>query len=114
DLELLGLLDSPHISAGRLPTQMGLRLFVDGLMEIDPVAPSDRARIQETLGHDDPDTGTLLDRVSTALSSLTQGASVVLMPKQEAPVRHIEFVSLSPDRALVILVFADGRVENRI
>ncbi len=114
DLEYLGLLDSPHVSAGRLPTQMGLRLFVDGLMEIDPVAPADRARINETLGSDDPDTGTLLDRVSTALSSLTQGASVVLMPKQEAPVRHIEFVSLAPDRALVILVFADGRVENRI
>ena len=114
DLEYLGLLDSPHVSAGRQPTQLGLRLCVDGLMEIDPVAPADRARIQETLGDDDPDTPVLLDRVSTALSHLTHGASLVLMPKQEAPVRHIEFVSLAPDRALVILVFADGRVENRV
>ncbi|WP_136653258.1 heat-inducible transcriptional repressor HrcA [Paracoccus aeridis] len=114
DLEYLGLLDSPHVSAGRQPTQLGLRLFVDGLMEIDPVAPADRARIQETLGDDDPDTSVMLDRVSTALSHLTHGASLVLMPKQEAPVRHIEFVSLAPDRALVILVFADGRVENRV
>ena len=114
DLEYLGLLDSPHASAGRMPSQMGLRLFVDGMMEVDPVAPTDRAMMDQTLGNDDPDTGTLLDRVSTALSSITRGASLVLMPKHEAPVRHIEFVSLAPDRALVVLVFADGHVENRI
>ncbi|MFN3524829.1 MAG: heat-inducible transcriptional repressor HrcA [Paracoccus sp. (in: a-proteobacteria)] len=114
DLELLGLLDSPHISAGRLPSQMGLRLFVDGMMEVDSLDATDRAAIDQTLGNDDPDTGVLLDRVSTALSSLTRGASLVLMPKHEAPIRHIEFVSLGPDRALVVLVFADGHVENRI
>lgn len=114
DLEYLGLLDSPHISAGRLPSQMGLRLFVDGMMEVDSLDATDRAAIDQTLGNDDPDTGVLLDRVSTALSSLTRGASLVLMPKHEAPTRHIEFVSLSPDRALVVLVFADGHVENRI
>ncbi|WCR10934.1 heat-inducible transcriptional repressor HrcA [Paracoccus stylophorae] len=114
DLEFMGLLDSPHVSAGRLPSQMGLRLFVDGMMEIDTVAPTDRAAIDQTLGNDDPDTGLLLDRVSTALSSITRGASLVLMPKHEAPIRHIEFVSLAPDRALVVLVFADGHVENRI
>ncbi|WCR15122.1 heat-inducible transcriptional repressor HrcA [Paracoccus seriniphilus] len=114
DLELLGLLDSPHVSAGRLPSQLGLRLFVDGMMEIDNVTPTDRAAIDQTLGNDDPDTGMLLDRVSTTLSSLTHGASLVLMPKHEAPIRHIEFVSLAQDRALVILVFADGHVENRI
>jgi heat-inducible transcriptional repressor len=114
DLEFMGLLDSPHISAGRLPSQLGLRLFVDGMMEVDSVAPTDRAAIDQTLGNDDPDTGVLLDRVSTALSSITHGASLVLMPKHEAPIRHIEFVSLAPDRALVVLVFADGHVENRI
>lgn len=65
--------------------------------------------IEETLGDDNRDTGVMLDRVSTALSALTRGASLVLMPKQEAPVRHIEFVSLAPDRSLVVLVFADGR-----
>ena len=114
DLEHLGLLDHPHVSAGRMPTQLGLRLFVDGLMEAGPVSPGDREMIEETLGRDAPDTGALLDRVSTALSALTHGASLVLMPKQEAPLRHIEFVSLAPDRALVVLVFADGRVENRV
>ncbi|HHY02761.1 MAG TPA: heat-inducible transcriptional repressor HrcA [Paracoccus sp.] len=115
DLEFMGLLDSPHVSAGRFPTQLGLRLFVDGLMEIGPVGPEDRARIAEIVGDGPSDTGALLDRVSTALSTITRGASVVLMPRQdEAPLRHIEFVSLAPDRALVILVFADGRVENRL
>ncbi|MDP5307030.1 heat-inducible transcriptional repressor HrcA [Paracoccus spongiarum] len=114
DLELMGLLDSPHVSAGRMPSQQGLRLFVDGMMEVDAVAPTDRAAIDQTLGNDDPDTGLLLDRISTALSSITRGASLVLMPKHEAPVRHIEFVSLAPDRALVVLVFADGHVENRV
>lgn len=114
DLEFMGLLDSPHASAGRLPSQMGLRLFVDGMMEIDAVNSTDRAAIDQTLGNDDPETGVLLDRVSTALSSITRSASLVLMPKHEAPIRHIEFVSLGPDRALVVLVFADGHVENRI
>ena len=114
DLEYLGLLESPHVSAGRFPTQMGLRLFVDGLMEAGPIGAEDRARISEMVGDGAPDTGALLDRVSTALSTITRGASVVLMPKQEAPLKHIEFVSLAPDRALVILVFADGRVENRL
>jgi heat-inducible transcriptional repressor len=114
DLEYMGLLESPHVSAGRFPTQLGLRLFVDGLMEIDPVRPEDRARITEMMGEVPADTETLLDRVSTALSAITRGASLVLMPKQEAPLKHIEFVSLGPERALVILVFADGRVENRL
>ncbi|HWL57973.1 MAG TPA: heat-inducible transcriptional repressor HrcA [Paracoccus sp. (in: a-proteobacteria)] len=114
DLEHLGLLDHPHVSAGRMPTQLGLRLFVDGLMEAGPVSPTDREMIQETLADERGDTGARLDRLSTALSTLTHGASLVLMPKQEAPVRHIEFVSLAPDRALVVLVFADGRVENRV
>lgn len=114
DLELMGLLDSPHVSAGRMPSQQGLRLFVDGMMEVDTVNATDRAAIDQTLGNDDPDTGVLLDRVSTALSSITRGASLVLMPKHEAPIRHIEFVSLGADRALVVLVFADGHVENRL
>lgn len=114
DLEYLGLLDSPHVSAGRMPTQMGLRLFVDGLMEIDELAATDRARIEETLGRDAGDTAGLMSRVGTALSTMTHGAALVLTPKHEAPIRHIEFVSLAPDRALVVLVYADGHVENRI
>ena len=114
DLEYLGLLGSPHISAGRIPTQLGLRLFVDSLLEVSPPDADDRAKIDETLGSNSSDVSSLLDRVGAALSGVTRGASLVLTPKHEAPIRHVEFVSLAPDRALVVLVFADGHVENRI
>ncbi len=114
DLEFLGLLDSPHVSAGRIPTQLGLRMFVDGLMEVSTVAAEDRQVMEATVSGTEPDVTSLLDRVGSALSGITHGASLVLTPKQEAPIRHIEFVSLGPDRALVVLVFADGQVENRL
>jgi heat-inducible transcriptional repressor len=114
DLEYLGLLDSPHTSAGRIPTQLGLRMFVDGLLEVGTVSDEDRQRMDSTLGSNDHDVGALLDHVGAALSGITRGASLVLTPKHEAAIRHIEFVSLSPDRALVVLVFADGTVENRL
>jgi heat-inducible transcriptional repressor len=114
DLEYLGLLDSPHISAGRIPTHLGLRLFVDSLMEVGTVDTEDRARIEAAVPPADSDVATLLDHVSATLSGITRSASVVLSPKQEKAIRHIEFVSLSPDRALVVLVFADGHVENRV
>ena len=114
DLEYLGLLDSPHVSAGRVPTQLGLRMFVDGLMEVGTVSTEDREKIEATTGGNSGDVGALLDRVGSALSGITQGASLVLAPKHEAPIRHIDFVSLGPDRALVVLVFGDGHVENRL
>ena len=114
DLEYLGLLDSPHVSAGRVPTQAGLRLFVDGFLETASPAAPDRERIDATLGGNDQDVSAMLDHIGTALSTITRGASIVLAPKTEAPIRHIEFVSLAPDRALVVLVFADGQVENRL
>nr|WP_170311842.1 heat-inducible transcriptional repressor HrcA [Sulfitobacter sabulilitoris] len=114
DLEFLGLLDSPHVSAGRIPTQLGLRMFVDGLLEIGNPDETDREKIDATLGSNETDVGGLLDRVGSALSGVTQGASLVLTPKHEAPIKHIEFVSLAQNRALVVLVFADGHVENRL
>ncbi len=114
DLEFLGLLDSPHVSAGRVPTQQGLRMFVDGLLEVGDLDHGDRKKIDATMGDADGDVSNMLDRVSTALSGVTQGASLVLAPKHEAPIKHIEFVSLGADRALVVLVFADGHVENRL
>ncbi|WP_417523388.1 heat-inducible transcriptional repressor HrcA [Marinovum sp.] len=114
DLEYLGLLDSPHVSAGRIPTQQGLRMFVDGLLEVDELAVEDREALDQTMGDNASDVSNLLDRVGSALSGVTHGASLVLTPKHEAPIRHIEFVSLAQDRALVVLVFADGHVENRI
>jgi len=114
DLEFLGLLDSPHVSAGRIPTQAGLRMFVDGLLEVDEVTNQDREKLDATLGSNDRDVSVMLDRIGSALSGLTQGASLVLAPKHQAPIKHIEFVSLAADRALVVLVFADGHVENRV
>ncbi len=114
DLEFLGLLESPHISAGRVPTEQGLRMFVDGLLEVGDLENTDREAIDATLGSNSQDVGGILDRIGSALSGVTQGASLVLAPKHEAPIKHIEFVSLAQDRALVVLVFADGHVENRI
>jgi heat-inducible transcriptional repressor len=114
DLELLGLLDSPHISAGRIPTQLGLRMFVDGLLEVGDVGIEDRRLIDTASTGPDQDIASLLDTIGGTLSGITRGASVVLAPKVEAPIRHIEFVSLAPDRVLVVLVFANGHVENRL
>jgi heat-inducible transcriptional repressor len=114
DLELMGLLDSPHTSAGRVPTQLGLRMFVDSLLEVEQLQGADRARIDATLASPDRDVGAMLTTIGTALSGITQSASVVLTPKQDAPIKHIEFVNLSSDRALVVLVFADNHVENRL
>lgn len=112
DLEFLGLLNSPHISAGRIPTELGLRMFVDGVLEVDALGREDRDALDATVH--EGDVGSILDRIGGALSGMTQGASLVLAPKQSAPIKHIEFVSLAPDRALVVLVFADGEVENRV
>ena len=114
DLEFLGLLNSKHTSAGRIPTHLGLRMFVDGLLEVGSVAVQDRERIEASLEKSDSGVTDLLDQVGTALSAITRSASVVLAPKHKSALRHIEFVSLSPDRALVVLVFADGHVENRV
>jgi heat-inducible transcriptional repressor len=114
DLEFMGLLGSPHTSAGRIPTQQGLRMFVDGLLEVNELETNDRQRIDETMGRNSGDVGGLLDRVGAALSGVTQGASLVLAPKHEAAIKHIEFVPLAADRALVVLVFSDGHVENRV
>ena len=114
DLEYLGLLASPHSSAGRLPTESGLRLFVDGMMEVGDPSSQDREAIESELQSADESVVTLLDRVGSALSGVTQGASLVLAPKHDAAVRHIEFISLAADRAMVVLVFEDGHVENRL
>jgi len=114
DLEYLGLLDSPHVSSGRIPTQMGLRMFVDGLLEVDGVAITDREKLDGTINENPKDISATLDKIGSALSGITQGASLVLSPKQESEIEHVEFVSLAHDRALVVLVFSNGHVENRL
>lgn len=114
DLEYLGLLGSPHVSAGRVPTQLGLRLFVDSLLEVTELSDVDRSTISASLTGEAGSIPAMMDRVGGMLSALTHGASLVLAPKYEAPIRHVEFVSLAPDKALVVLVTADGHVENRL
>lgn len=114
DLEYLGLLDSPHVSAGRIPTELGLRMFVDGLLEVKSLDHNDREKLNQSLAGNESDVGDALDRIGSVLSGLTRGASLVLTQKQEQPIKHIEFVSLSPDQVLVVLVFANGEVENRL
>lgn len=114
DLEYLGLLGSPHTSSGRIPTQIGLRMFVDGVLEVGEVTSEDRSLIDATMGDNQSGVSSLLDRVGQTLSGITHGASLVLTPKHEAPIKHIEFVSLNADRSLVVLVFADSHVENRV
>jgi heat-inducible transcriptional repressor len=114
DLEYLGLLDSPHISAGRVPTQLGLRMFIDGFLEVGELGDSDKQNLDDTMGSNVGDMAGIFDRIGSALSDATHGASVVLAPKREAPIKHIDFVPLSPERALVVLVHADGHVENRL
>ena len=114
DLEFLGLLGSPHTSAGRIPTQLGLRMFVDGILEVSEVDKNDRQKIDKIVSDETNQVEDILDDISTTLSGVTQGASLVLTPKREAPVKHVEFLPLSTSQALVVLVFADGHVENRL
>ena len=114
DLEHLGLLDSPHTSAGRIPTQTGLRMFVDGLLEIGDVSTEERTQIEQIADRSDGDIARALDDAGSMLSGLSHCASLVFAPKFEAPIRHVEFVSLSPTSALVVLVTEDGNVENRM
>ena len=114
DLEALGLLASPHISSGRIPTELGLRLYVDELMEVGQLNEEERGRIESIAEGRSGDIETLLDKAGSVLSGLTQTASLVMAPKSESPIKHIDFVSLDRERALVVLVTSDGNVENRV
>lgn len=114
DLEDMGLLFAPHTSAGRLPTETGLRLYVDGLLEVGNLTEEDQARIKGQCAGTSTSVEGLLEQATSALSGLAHCASVVIAPKTESPLKHIEFLHLSPGRALVILVTEQGVVENRI
>jgi heat-inducible transcriptional repressor len=114
DLAQLGLLGAPHSSAGRLPTHMGLRLFVDGLLEIGDIGEDERREIESRLAGRGRNMQEALDEASSLLSGLAGGASVVVAPVRETGVKHVEFVALSADQALAIMVFDDGAVENRL
>lgn len=114
DLTEAGLLYAPHTSAGRLPTERGLRLFVDGLLQFGELADEDREAIGRALEAKGRSIESTLAEASTMLSGLSAAAGMVVAPKSDGAVRHIEFVPLGSGRALVILVGADGQVENRV
>src|SRR2546428_1233921 len=114
DLEQLGLIYAPHTSAGRLPTELGLRFFVDALMEIGDLGESDRREMEAKVAAAGKSMDAVLNEASGMLSGLTRAAGVVLTAKSNVRLKHIEFVRLEPERALVILVADDGQVENRI
>jgi heat-inducible transcriptional repressor len=114
DLTDAGLLFAPHVSAGRLPTERGLRLFVDGLLQRGEIAEGERESISRTLESGGRSLEAVLADTSLMLSSLSAAAGLVIAPKTEGTIRHIEFVPLGAGRALVILVSADGQVENRV
>ena len=114
DLAELGLLDAPHVSAGRLPTHAGLRLFVDGFLELGEPSDADRMAIDARLSAAGRDMDDVLNEASKLLSGLAGGAGLVSSPTRDAPVRHVEFVPLGDGEALCVLVTEDGDVENRL
>jgi len=114
ELTQAGLLFSPHTSAGRLPTDLGLRLFVDGMLQFGSLSEEEQENIARTLevrGRSMQDT---LAEASSMLSGLSQAAGLVIAPKNDGAIKHIEFVALGPQRALVVIVGGDGQVENRV
>jgi heat-inducible transcriptional repressor len=116
DLEQLGLVYAPHTSAGRLPTEMGLRFFVDALMQIGDLTEADRKTIEAQVAGSGQAKSleAVLTEASGLLSGLSRAAGVVLTAKSNPRLKHIEFVRLEPERAMVVLVGEDGQVENRV
>ncbi len=114
DLEGAGLLYAPHTSAGRLPTEMGLRLFVHGLLEVGGLTEAERQSIEGQCAAGGRNMGDVLEQATNALAGLSHCAGLVVAPKSERALRHIEFVHLGPGRALVVIVTDDGQVENRV
>jgi heat-inducible transcriptional repressor len=116
DLEHLGLIFAPHTSAGRLPTELGLRFFVDALLEVGELSADERRQIEAQVKAGNPGrtVDSVLAEASQALSGLSRGAGLVLANKADLRLKHVEFIRLEPTRALVVLVAEDGSVENRL
>jgi heat-inducible transcriptional repressor len=115
DLEQLGLIFAPHTSAGRLPTELGLRLFVDGLLEIGDLTEDERRQIEAQIGASRrKSVDQVLAEAGEMISGLSHCAGVVLAEKQDSRLKHIEFVPLEPGKALVVLVGETSAVENRV
>jgi heat-inducible transcriptional repressor len=114
DLAQLGLIDSPHAMAGRRPTQAGLRFFVDSLLELGDLAEEERREIEGEIAQAGRTPQEVLGAASELLSGLAGGAALVLSPERDAPIRHAEIVAIGQGQALLILVFEDGQIENRL
>lgn len=114
DLVGLGLLESPHAMAGRRPTQAGLRFFVDSLLQLGDLPDDEKREIDARIGNAGANPQEVLGAASELLSGLAGGAGLVMTPEREAPVRHAEIVSIGPGQALLVLVFEDNQIENRI
>ena len=114
DLESFGLLYAPHTSAGRIPTDYGLKLFVDGLLEIGNLSSEERKNLELRLAGSGKSVEEMLEEAGSTLSGLSNCAGLVMVPTTQSPLKHIEFIHLSPGRALVVLVTSEGVVENRI
>ena len=114
DLQDAGLLYAPHTSAGRLPTEAGLRLFVDGILEIGGLTEEERTDIDVMCSATGKSVEEALAEATSMLSGLADCAGLVFAPKSETPLKHIEFVGLTDGRALVVMVGENGVVENRL
>ncbi|WP_341894841.1 heat-inducible transcriptional repressor HrcA [Ferrovibrio terrae] len=114
DLEDAGLLYAPHTSAGRLPTESGLRLFVDGLLQVGDLTQDERSSIEGRVAASGRGFQDVLKEATGVLSGLSGHAGLVVAPKEDAPLRHVEFVPLGPGKALVVMVSESGQVENRM
>ncbi|HJM60399.1 MAG TPA: heat-inducible transcriptional repressor HrcA [Alphaproteobacteria bacterium] len=114
DLEDLGLLYAPHTSAGRMPTDQGLRLYVDGLLQIGDLTSEERISIDAQCAGAGRTLSEVLGQATEMLSGLSSATGLVLAPKSEAPVKHMEFIRFAEGQALAIIVLANGLVENRI
>jgi len=114
DLETMGLLYAPHTSAGRVPTERGLRLFVDGMLEIGDLGSDERREIDAQATASGRGLEDMLTQATQMLSGLSRCAGLVVTAKQDAALKHVEFVAVAPGKALVVMVFEDGQVENRV
>ncbi len=114
DLETMGLLYAPHTSAGRVPTEKGLRLFVDGLLQIGELDPAERAGIEARMSGTGHGVEEVLTQATTLLSGLSRCAGLVVAAKQDSALKHVEFLSVAPGKTLVVIVADDGQVENRL
>jgi heat-inducible transcriptional repressor len=114
DLQDAGLLYAPHTSAGRLPTDLGLRMFVNGFLEVGQLSADEQRRIDVQCAASGKSFGQVLEQATQILAGLSHCAGLVMAPKTEGALKHVEFVNLSPGRALVVMVTENGLVENRV